>query len=98
MTDAPLFVFAKIRPKPEHHEKVRTALRGILEVTRAEPGCRRFDLLEADDGTAFHLAEEWDDKAALDRHYAQPYVQAVMPHYDVWLAEPLTVWRAYALA
>lgn len=83
-----LFVFAEITPKPEHLEEAREAILGILAETRAEPGCRSFTVLAPQEGGAICLFEEWEDQAALDTHYAQPYTARVFAAYQNWLAQP----------
>ncbi len=82
-------LIAQIVPKPQHLAEARTALENILPATRAEPGCRVFNLLEGDG--ALWLYEEWDDKAALEAHYIQPYTREVFAAYQDWLAEPVDI-------
>lgn len=83
-----LFVFAEIKPKPEHRNEVRDAILGVLDQTRSEDGCRSFDLFEGTNPGDICLFEEWDDQAALDAHYAQPYIAEVFAAYEEWLATP----------
>ncbi|WP_299850912.1 putative quinol monooxygenase [uncultured Roseovarius sp.] len=82
-----LFVFAEIKPKPEHFNDAQQAIIGILDQTRAESGCRSFKLFEAPDQDRLYLFEEWQDQDALDQHHAQPYTAAVFKSYEEWLAE-----------
>lgn len=91
MTD-PLIVFARITPKPEHLDEARRAVLDIVLQTRAEPGCRVFTVHD-DQVSAEHLYlyEIWDDEAALDAHYAQPYTRAVFARYEDWLALPVEI-------
>ena len=82
-----LNVIARITPHPVHYNEARDAICGIIEQTRAEPGCLEFRLSEdAKEGT-LHLYEEWRDEAALASHHNQPYTQAVFEAYRGWLAE-----------
>ena len=82
-----LFIFAEINPKPEHFKDAQQAITGILDQTRAECGCRSFNLFEAPDHDRLYLFEEWKDQDALDQHHAQPYKSAVFKSYEGWLAE-----------
>ena len=93
MTTPGLFVFARIAPKPEHLDDARDAIKGILDATHAEPGCRQFVLHEGQDDGCLYLYEEWDNEAALAKHYDQPYTKAVFEKYQSWLAEPVEVIR-----
>ncbi|WP_316013894.1 putative quinol monooxygenase [Roseobacter sp. HKCCA0434] len=90
MTD--LTVFARIEPKPEHYHEALTAIRGIVDATRTEPGCRRFEVNAGQPGDpALYLVEWWRSDAALDAHYAQDYTRAVFAAYEGWLARPVEV-------
>ncbi len=91
MVSKSLFVFAKIIPKPEHLSDARSAVVGIVERTRAEPGCRQFFLHEGIDDASLYLYEEWESDAALAEHYNQPYTTKVFDAYQRWLAKPVEV-------
>ncbi|NIA68958.1 antibiotic biosynthesis monooxygenase [Pelagibius litoralis] len=85
-------LFARIVPKPEHLEDARQAIQEIIPATRREAGCREFVLHEARDGAGhLFLYETWDDDAALEAHYAQPYTLSVFERYRDWLAEPVQI-------
>lgn len=83
-----LYIFAEIKPKPEHFSDAQQAILNILDKTRAEIGCLSFNLFEAPDQDALYLFEEWEDQSALDQHHAQPYTSAVFKAYEGWLAKP----------
>lgn len=80
-------VIAQIRPHPAHYDDARKAICGIIEQTRAEPGCIEFRLSENQESGTLHLYEEWRDEAALSLHHDQPYTKAVFEDYRKWLAE-----------
>ncbi|MBY8975539.1 antibiotic biosynthesis monooxygenase [Rhodobacteraceae bacterium NNCM2] len=89
-----LSLFAKITPKPEHLDRARSAIEGILALTRQEPGCRHFSLHRGEPGDgSLYLYERWDDDAALESHYAQDYTKAVFAAYEGWLACPVEITR-----
>jgi len=83
-----LFIFAEIKPKPEHYAEAKEAILGVLNLTRDEKGCRSFDLFNSPDQSTLYLYEEWDDQNALDEHYNKPYTAEVFKSYENWLAQP----------
>ncbi|MEP3244748.1 MAG: putative quinol monooxygenase [Sneathiella sp.] len=85
----PLFVIAKITPKAEHFEQAKTAITDIVERTLEEGGCRQFSVYQSD--ASLFLYEEWEDQAALDEHYAMPYIAPVFEAYEEWLATPVEI-------
>lgn len=84
-----LAAFATITLKPEHFAEAKAAVVGILERTRAEPGCITFELHEAPDDAILHLYEVWAGSAALESHHAEEYTQEIFKLYEGWLAKPL---------
>lgn len=94
-----LTLFAKITPKAEHREVALDAIAGILERTRAEPGCRRFELhADEAEGGSLYLIEHWSDDAALVVHHAQDYTREVFDAYREWLAAPVEIVRMRPVA
>lgn len=94
----PLILFARITPKPEHVDAARRAVLDIVAQTRAEPGCRSFQLHEdRNDPKHLYLYEIWDDEAALAAHYAQGYTRQVFAHYEDWLAAPVEITKLRGL-
>lgn len=46
----------------------------LLDASRVQSGCRSFDVSRSnDDSRVFILYELWDDRAALDAHYARDH-------------------------
>jgi quinol monooxygenase YgiN len=85
-------VIAKVVLKDKFRPKFEQKLAELLPLTLAEEGCERFEAYrDVDNSHAFWLVETWRSQGALDHHYAQPYVRALIDNYDTWLAEPLTV-------
>ena len=82
-----LNVIARIKPHQAHLDAAREAICGIIDRTRAEPGCITFRLSENVDDGSLHLYEEWRDKAALAAHHDQTYTKSVFKAYEDWLAE-----------
>lgn len=94
----PFHLMAKITPKPEHKEDVHNSLLSILAHTRAETGCLKFNLLQSRDGDSFFLDEIWSDDAALDAHYAMPYITPIFAKYEAWLARPVEIHKMTQIA
>jgi quinol monooxygenase YgiN len=66
-------------------EQVREAMRVAQVDVQGEPGCRRYDFAEVvEDPGHFVIVQEWDDHAALERHYRSQafaaYQAAVAEH------------------
>ena len=92
MAVAPVTVFASFLPKPGQEREVEQVLQGMVGPTRAEPGCRRYDLYRAAEGAAsFHLFEIYADRAALDAHRATEHYRAYRARIQDLLAEPIKV-------
>ena len=51
--------------------RVRAALPDHVRLTRAEPGCVRFDVLPTDDPLVWTVSEEFTDPAAFEAHQAR---------------------------
>ena len=82
-----LNVIARIKPHARHIDDARAAICGIIDRTRAEPGCIEFRLSEDEADGALYLYEEWRDEAALNEHHAKDYTRDVFAAYQNWLAE-----------
>lgn len=66
---------ATIVALPGHSEAVLEALKAMLGPTRAEPGCLQYDLhVCPNDPNRLVMIERWVDQAALDTHFATPYM------------------------
>lgn len=67
---------ATIVALPGHNETVLEALKAMLGPTRAEPGCLQYDLhVCPNDPNRMVMIEHWVDQAALDMHFATPYME-----------------------
>jgi quinol monooxygenase YgiN len=90
MPDSKLYVVARLIARPDRVEETRALLTGLLEPTRKENGCIRYDLFQnQDDPTDFTFIEEWTDKGCLDAHLAGPHIQAALTKLpDLLAADP----------
>jgi len=54
-------------------DQLRALLQGMLVHTRAEQGCKSYELCESDSTGRFYFDETWESDAALDKHIATPH-------------------------
>lgn len=94
MAEKTLRVIALLKAKPNKSGELRTLLTGLLEPTRKESGCIRYELLEnRNDPTELAFVEEWQDEAALEAHFGTPHIQNALERFPQLLAEELDVRR-----
>ncbi len=56
-------------------EELSSMLRGLIEPTNAEAGCRRYELWQNKaDEHEFRFIEEWDSEDALAAHLETPHI------------------------
>jgi quinol monooxygenase YgiN len=71
---APVVVFASFRPVPGKEGDLQRLLAWMVEHTRREPGCSRYDLYRRrETGETFHLIERYRDDDALQTHRSADY-------------------------
>ncbi|HXG65278.1 MAG TPA: putative quinol monooxygenase [Blastocatellia bacterium] len=76
MPEKTLRVVARIVARPDKVEELRAVLSGLIEPTRKEKGCIRYELLQNNaDPTDFTFVEEWESDAALDAHLDSPHIE-----------------------
>ena len=70
-----LLVIGRVRCDPENREEMIAQLRRMQDDSRQEDGCLRYGFFAAvEDENSFVAVEEWADREALDRHFAQPHL------------------------
>ena len=92
MNDQPVSVFASFRPRAGSEDTLRSLLMWMVERTRAEPGCERYDLYEEPEAQgSLHLFERYRSTEALAAHRAtEHYVEYRRQVADL-LEEPIRV-------
>jgi quinol monooxygenase YgiN len=68
--------------KPGKEEELREVLRRLLEPTRKEPGCRRYEMYASEQKGKFFALEIWDSRQALDEHMQTPHFKAAEPGFS----------------
>ena len=53
--------------------QLRELLRSMLVPSRAESGCKLYELYESDSKGRFYFYEIWESQSALDRHANSPH-------------------------
>ncbi len=82
-----LHVIAHITARPDKIEETRNLLLGLIEPTRAEAGCLRYQLFQNNaDPADFTFLEEWADDEALDRHLQSQHLKDAMAKAPALLA------------
>jgi quinol monooxygenase YgiN len=72
-----LLVIGRVRCEPENREELISALEEMQDQSRREEGCIRYGFFAAvEDEHSFIAVEEWKDREALDRHFAEPHLQS----------------------
>ena len=90
----PLYIFARLEPKPGKKLQVRDELARVVEPTRAEPGCVRIHIYESTRGPlVWFIHSEWIDEAAFDTHVQLPHTQRFIAAVDDLMTHPLQAVR-----
>jgi quinol monooxygenase YgiN len=72
-----LLVIGRVKCERENREELIAALEEMQDQSRREEGCIRYGFFTAvEDPLTFVAVEEWQDREALDRHFAEPHLQS----------------------
>ena len=66
-------VIARSVARRGSESQLRELLSGMLAPTRAESGCKLYELYESDSEGRFYFYEIWESQTALDQHAASPH-------------------------
>lgn len=88
---------ARFTVKPERSDEFGERLRGLVDSTRQEAGCLRYELYR-DDAGRWTMLETWADEAAVDSHMQEPAVIALLEVIGDFLSEPPVVERLEPIA
>jgi quinol monooxygenase YgiN len=84
-------VIARAIAREGKEDQLKALLQGMLAPTRAEPGCRLYELYESDDRGRFYFYELWESPAALAQHAASPHYKHLELIVGDLLKEPFEV-------
>jgi len=84
-------VIARFVARRGKENELRELLRGMLAPTRAESGCKLYELYESDSRGRFYFYERWESQAALDRHAASAHFKHLEQSVGGLVQEPFEV-------
>ncbi|MCC3426124.1 MAG: antibiotic biosynthesis monooxygenase [Microcoleus sp. PH2017_29_MFU_D_A] len=97
MSTPTLRVIARLVAFPDKVAELKSLLLSIMEPTRQEEGCIKYELIQNQaDPTDFTFLEEWESAALLEQHLASTHIQAAVKKLD-GLAVALPDIRRYEL-
>jgi quinol monooxygenase YgiN len=88
---AEIHVIARSVARAGKADQLRALLQGMLAPTRAEKGCKRYELYQSDSTGRFYFDEIWESRAALDQHIATPHFKHLEQALGDLLGEPFEV-------
>jgi quinol monooxygenase YgiN len=84
-------VIARSAARKGRENQLRELLRGMLVPTRAESGCRLYELYESNTKGRFYFYEIWESQTALDKHAASPHFKHLEQRIGELIQEPFEV-------
>jgi quinol monooxygenase YgiN len=84
-------VIARSVARKGKESQLRELLRGMLAPTRAESGCKLYELYESDSKGRFYFYETWESQAALNQHAASPHFKHLEQTVGELVREPFEV-------
>ncbi len=74
-----IVVVGRVRTDPERREDLIRVSQAVAEASRIEPGCISYRVYEdIEVPNEFVFVEEWEDDAALQRHFATAHIAEFM--------------------
>jgi quinol monooxygenase YgiN len=71
-----LLVIGRVSCDAEKRDRLVALLERMQDDSRREEGCLRYGFFAAvEDPLSFVAVEEWEDREALDRHFAEPHLR-----------------------
>ena len=98
MADTSLHVVARITGLPDKVQELEAVVSGLIEPTRAEPGCIQYDLIRnVESPQEFVFIEQWEGEAQLEEHLASAHIQAALAQLPSLLAEDPDIRRYHLI-
>ena len=89
MASESLHVVARAIARAGEESRVREQFEALVEPTRAEPGCLRYELFVHEENPAeFLFVQEYEDEAAFEAHLASKHITAMLEVVLPLLAKP----------
>jgi quinol monooxygenase YgiN len=84
-------VIARFVARKGKEDQLRAVLQGMLAPTRAESGCKLYELYESNSKGRFYIYEIYESQAALDQHAASSHFKHLEQTVGELLQEPFEV-------
>jgi quinol monooxygenase YgiN len=84
-------VIARAVARKGKEDQLKELLQDMLAPTRAEPGCRLYELYESGGRGRFYFYELWENQAALEQHAASSHYKHLELIVRDLLEEPFEV-------
>jgi quinol monooxygenase YgiN len=84
-------VIARSVARKGKEDQLRGLLQSMLAPTRAEQGCKSYELYESNSTGRFYFDETWTSQAALDKHTTTRHFQHLEQAIGELLEEPFEV-------
>jgi quinol monooxygenase YgiN len=84
-------VIARSVARRGREDQLRELLQGMLAPTRAESGCKLYELYESDSKGRFYFYEIWESQAALNQHAASSHFKHLEQSVGELVQEPFEV-------
>ena len=92
-------VVARITAQPDKVQELKAVLLRLVEPTRAEEGCIKYELHQSDtDPADFVFLEEWASSGAVAAHMQTAHVQEALSKVATLLAAPPDIRRYHLIA
>ena len=83
MSKPTLRVIARLVATPDKVAELKSLLLSIIEPTRQEAGCIKYELLQNQaDPTDFTFVEEWESATLLELHLGSTHIQAAVQQLE----------------
>ncbi len=84
-------VIARAVAKQGKGDELKVLLHGLVQPTRAEAGCKYYELFESNLAGMFLFNELWESQEHLNAHAASSHFKDIIGKTTALLAEPLEV-------
>ena len=99
MSKPTLRVVARLVAFPDKVTELKSLLLSIIEPTRQEAGCIKYELLQNQvDPTDFTFVEEWESATLLEQHLASTHIQTAVQQLEGLAVGPPDIRRYELLA
>ncbi|MCU0547444.1 MAG: antibiotic biosynthesis monooxygenase [Oscillatoriaceae cyanobacterium Prado104] len=83
MSKSTLHVVARLTAIPDKVEELKSLLLSVIEPTRREGGCIKYELFQSQANPAdFTFIEEWESEELLQIHLASTHIQAALSQLE----------------